>query len=184
MARTSATGTRRASLARATGSESSDVARPLAARRPQQAGFTLIEILVVVAIAGIVLAVAAVNLFPSDEEIARKESSLIALDLEAARDDAWFGGMPTAVSLEDGRIRTMRLDAERAWSTMPGRDRTLPAGVRIDGLVIDGTPVDLREKLVFLPDGMGVPFRVAMQVRGLPKVVDGDAAGRVRAHAP
>ncbi|MBK7659885.1 MAG: prepilin-type N-terminal cleavage/methylation domain-containing protein [Betaproteobacteria bacterium] len=182
MARISATGTRRAPPARATAKGA--LGRRPAAGSGRQAAFTLIEILVVVAIAGVVLAVAAVNLFPSDEEIARKESSLVALDLEAARDDAWFGGMPTAVSLEDGRIRTMRLDAERAWAAMPGRDRALPAGVRIDSLAIDGAPVDLREKLVFLPDGMGVPFRVALQVRGLAKAVEGDAAGRVRAVAP
>jgi general secretion pathway protein H len=143
-------------------------------------GFTLIEILVVVAIAGIVLAVAAVNLFPSDEELARKETSLIALDLEAARDDAWFGGMPTAVSLDEGRVRTLRLTAERAWGPIPGRDRRLPDIVRLTGIAIDGTPVETREKLVFLPDGMGVPFRVTLEVKGLERAIEGDAAGRVR----
>jgi len=147
---------------------------------PRADGFTLIEILVVVAIAGIVLAVAAVNLFPSDEEIARKETALLALDLEAARDDAWFGGMPTAVSLEDGRVRTMRLNTERAWAVIPGRDRRLPDTVRLTGLAIDGTPVEAREKLVFLPDGLGVPFRIGLEVKGLARAIEGDAAGRVR----
>jgi general secretion pathway protein H len=147
---------------------------------PRLAGFTLIEILVVVAIAGIVLAVAAVNLFPGDEEIARKEAALLALDLEAARDDAWFGGMPTAVSLEDGRVRTMRLTAERAWGPIPGRERRLPGTVRLIGLAIDGVPVEAREKLVFLPDGMGVPFRVTLEVKGLERAIEGDGAGRVR----
>ncbi len=137
----------------------------------------------VVAIAGIVLAVAAVNLFPSDEEIARKETSLVALDLEAARDDAWFGGQPTAVSLEDGRVRTMRLNSERAWSVMPGRERVLPESVRLTGLAIDGMAVDAREKLLFLPDGLGVPFRVTLEVKGIERAIEGDAAGRVRALA-
>jgi general secretion pathway protein H len=147
-------------------------------------GFTLIEILVVVAIAGIVLAVAAVNLFPSDVEVARRESALVALDLEAARDDAWFGGLPTAVSLAGGRVRTLRLNSEREWTAMPGRDRALPPDVRLTGLAIDGTPVPLREPLVFLPDGMGVPFRIGLEVKGLARAVEGDAAGRVRSVAP
>ncbi len=144
-------------------------------------GFTLVEILVVVAIAGIVLALAAVNLLPSDEEVARRETSLLALDLEGARDDAWFGGRPTAVSLADGRVQVLRLASDRSWSPVPGRERRLPDGVRVLSLAIDGREVDAREFLVFLPDGLGIPFRVALEVRGLPKAVEGDAAGSVRA---
>ena len=135
----------------------------------------------VVAIAGIVLAVAAVNLFPSDEEMARRETSLLALDLEAARDDAWFGGRPTAVSLAEGRVRVLRLASDRSWSAVPGRERRLPDSMRIASLAIDGREVDAREVIVFLPDGLGVPFRVALTVRGLPKAIEGDAAGTVRA---
>ena len=144
-------------------------------------GFTLVEILVVVAIAGIVLAVAAVNLFPGDEEVARREISLLALDLEAARDDAWFGGRPTAVSLAEGRVRVLRLASDRSWSAVPGRERRLPDTMQVASLAIDGREVDAREVLVFLPDGLGVPFRVALTVRGLPKAIEGDAAGTVRA---
>jgi len=32
---------------------------------------------------------------------------------------------------------------------------------------------------VFLPDGLGVPFRVALEVRGLRWAVDGDPAGAI-----
>src|SRR4029079_11949521 len=77
--------------------------RPHSARRG--GGFTLIEVLVVVAIAGIVLALAAVNLIPSDVEVAKRESGLLALTIEKTRDAAWFGGRPTALSFEDGRVR-------------------------------------------------------------------------------
>ena len=146
-------------------------------------GFTLVEILVVVAIAGIVLAVAAVNLFPGDEEVARRETSLLALDIEAARDDAWFGGRPTAVALDGGRVRVLRLAPNRSWSPVPGRDRRLPDTMQVEALAIDGRPVDAREVLVFLPDGLGIPFRVALTVRGLPRAIEGDAAGAVRAIA-
>ncbi|MBL0141517.1 MAG: prepilin-type N-terminal cleavage/methylation domain-containing protein [Betaproteobacteria bacterium] len=167
MARISATGTRRGEPGRATGTR----------------GFTLIEILVVVAVAGIVLAVAAVNLFPGDEEVARRETSLLALDIEGARDDAWFGGRPTAVSLADGRMQVLRLAPDRSWSAVPGRERRLPDTMQVDTLAIDGRVVDAREVLIFLPDGLGVPFRVALTVRGLPKAIEGDSAGAVRAIA-
>lgn len=138
----------------------------------------------VVAIAGIVLAVAAVNLFPSDTEVARRETALLTLDLEAARDDAWFGGRPTAVSLADGQVRALRLASDRSWASIPGRERRLADSLTIDSLAIDGRPVDARAVIVFLPDGLGVPFRVALTVRGLPAAIEGDAAGVLRAIAP
>lgn len=143
--------------------------------------FTLVEILVVVAIAGIVLAVAAVNLFPGDEEVARRETSLLALDIESARDEAWFGGQPRGVSLVDGHVRVLRLASDRTWTPVPGRGRRLPDALQVASLAIDGRTVDAREVLVFLPDGLGVPFRIALTVRGLPKAIEGDAAGAVRA---
>ena len=63
----------------------------------------------VVAIIGVVVAIAAVNLFPSDEEVARRDSGFVALSVEKARDAAWFGGRPTAMSFDEGRVRSWRL---------------------------------------------------------------------------
>src|SRR3979411_3282361 len=93
-------------------------------------GFTLVEILVVVAITGIILAVAAVNLFPSDAEVARRESGLVALAIERARDTAWFGGRPTAISFEDGRLREWKLAGD-AWRPDSGRERALSGDLHV-----------------------------------------------------
>jgi general secretion pathway protein H len=145
---------------------------------PRQRAFTLVEVLVVVAIAGIVLALAAVNLFPSDAQVARRESGLVALAIEHARDAAWFGGRPTAVSFDEGRLREWKL-AGQSWQLDPARDKPFEEGLRIVGLFVDGQPLGERDRLVFLPDGLGVPFRVALEVRGLAWAVEGDAAGSV-----
>ena len=142
-------------------------------------GFTLLEILVVVAITGIILAVAAVNLFPSDAQVARRESGLVALAIEHARDAAWFGGRPTAVTFDDRRLRAWRLTGD-AWQPDPSRDSALEGSMRITGLYVDGQALKANERLVFFPDGLGVPFRVALEVRGLPWAIEGDAAGAVR----
>jgi general secretion pathway protein H len=141
-------------------------------------GFTLIEVLVVVAITGIILAVAAVNLFPSDAQVARRESGLVALTLERARDTAWFGGRPTAISFDGGRLREWRLAGD-SWQPDPARDRAISGDMRVTGLYVDGQPLEGRDRLVFLADGQGVPFRVALEVRGLAWAIEGDAAGSI-----
>jgi type II secretion system protein H len=142
-------------------------------------GFTLVEILVVVAIVGVVVSVAALNLFPSDEEIARRESGFVAMAVEKARDSAWFGGRPTAMSFEDGRLRSWRLAGDRTWQADPAGDRGFDS-LRVLRVDVDGQTLAPADRLVFLPDGLGVPFRVALEVRGLPRAVEGDAAGRIR----
>lgn len=132
----------------------------------------------VVAIAGVLVAVAAINLFPSDVQIARREAANVALALEHARDAAWFGGRPTAITLGDGRLREWRL-AGSAWSASAS-DSALPGDLRVTAIHVDGQAVDPRERLLFLPDGLGVPFRIALDIRGQPWAVEGDAAGAVR----
>jgi len=142
------------------------------------AGFTLIELLVVVGIAGVVLALAAVNLAPSDAEVARREAGLVALDIERARDAAWFGGRPVAVSFDEGRLRRWRLAGDRRWEADPSFDRPLGEG-RIASLHVEGEPLPQNARLVFLADGFGVPFRMALEIRGERRAIEGDAAGSV-----
>jgi len=132
----------------------------------------------VVAIVGIVVAVAAVNLFPSDAQVARREAGTLALAIEHARDAAWFGGRPTAVTFSQGRLREWRY-AGSSWEADTTRERALPAEMRVTGVYLEGAPLGPDDRLVFMPDGFGIPFRVALEVRGLPWGVEGDAAGAV-----
>jgi type II secretion system protein H len=141
--------------------------------------FTLIEVLVVVAITGIIVALASVNLFPSDREVARREVVRVALAIEHTRDAAWFGGRPTAVSFADGRARLWR-HSGREWQPDTARDTVLDPGLAVTAVTSDGQPIPPGERLVFLPDGLDDPFRVALEVRNLKWAVDGDAAGSIK----
>lgn len=145
-------------------------------------GFTLIEILAVVALTGIILLVASVNLFPSDEQLSRRDATTVALAVERARDAAWFGGVPTAVSFEEGRVQPWRL-AGNEWEPQSPRDERLP-GLRIVAMQVDGQPLEPGSRLVFLADGLGIPFALRLESRGRAWAVEGDAAGAVRLVAP
>jgi hypothetical protein len=125
-----------------------------------------------------VLAVAAVNLWPSDDEVARRESGLLALSVERARDAAWFGGVPIGVSFDSGRVRQWRLDGNAKWQVDPALDRPL-GDVVVRGLYVDGQPLPLNQRLVFYSDGFTTPFRVQLEVRGIDRAVEGDAAGSI-----
>jgi len=149
--------------------------------RPAQreAGFTLVEILVVVAIAGLLVALAAVNLFPGEAQVSRRDSAAVAMAVEHARDAAWFGGRPSAITFNDGRLREWRFDG-RTWQPDARHDKPLPAGLEVGAVHVDGQPLPPGDRLVFLPDGLGIPFRVALTSRGLGWAVEGDAAGAVK----
>jgi type II secretion system protein H len=135
-------------------------------------------VLVVVAITGIVVALASVNLFPSDKELARREAGKLALAIEHARDSAWFAGRPTGVSFADGRARLWRY-GNGAWQPDAARDAALDPSVRIAAVTSGGQALRTGERLIFLPDGLDEPFRVALEIRGLAWAVDGDAAGGI-----
>ena len=144
-----------------------------------QSAFTLVEILVVVAIAGLLVTLAVVNLFPSDAQLSRRDAAAVAMSVEHARDAAWFGGRPTAITFSEGRTREWRFDG-RGWQPDGKHDRALPAGLEIAALHVDGQPLRNDERLIFLPDGLGIPFSVSLKSRGLGWAVEGDAAGAVR----
>jgi type II secretory pathway pseudopilin PulG len=133
---------------------------------------------VVVAIVGIVLAVAAPNLFPSDTEIARREAATVALALERARDEAWFGGRATGVTFEAGRVREWHLAGDR-WQADDTHATSLSPALNIERVNVDGQDLKPGERLLFLADGLGSPFSVSMSLRGIGWSVDGDAAGAV-----
>ena len=117
------------------------------------------------------------NLLPGDVEVGRRESARLALAIEHARDAAWFGGHATAVSFDDSRMREWRLTRDK-WEADAARESPLDAA-RVTAVSVEGQPLQAGDRLVFLPDGLGVPFRVGLDVRGLPWAIEGDAAGAV-----
>ncbi len=62
----------------------------------RQYGFTLLELLVVLVIAGILLGAVALNIQPSDRQLLNNEAQRIALLMQLARDEAIVRNQPIA----------------------------------------------------------------------------------------
>jgi predicted dienelactone hydrolase len=84
------------------------------------------------------------------------------------------------VLLADGRLQVLRIGPEREWQPVPGRARSLPPELRVASVAIDGEVVGAREPIIFLPDGLGVPFRIGLAWREESRAIAGDAAGSIR----
>jgi type II secretion system protein H len=172
-------------------------------------GFTLVEILVVVVIAGIAIAIAVPRLFVSDEERVRQEAQRLLLLVEQVRDRAAFSGYPIAMRLGDDGIVFLERDPTSVapqWREAQSRDlspRAWREGVAVELVgagVGAGTSGSAGESatashVAFLPSGVGAPFRLRVFVKDaaakdasapsvgvakLERVIEGDALGNVR----
>lgn len=120
-----------------------------AAPHGRSAGFSLIEILVVIVIIGIVLSIAilSVSLVGGDKAIREEAQRMMAL-LEVARDESMLQGREFGLELMIGGYRFVELDPiSGQWNEIIGddtlRQRELPEELEIQ-LYIEDRPVILK----------------------------------------
>lgn len=145
-------------------------------------GFTLIEVLVVTVIIGIILALASANYFPDDNQTARREAARLVLAFEQARDKAVLGGSARAVSIAGNRVMFWQPDDKNGWSPDSAADMqpvTLAPEFAVTGLLLGAARADADAPIVFLPEGVGIPFTLQFVYRGVTGSIGGDALGNV-----
>ena len=147
-------------------------------------GFTLIEILVVLAIIGVMLVSVAIKTFPDERQILRQEAERLGLLLEQARDEAFTSGRSIAWSMQNNTYGFSRLNAERQWAPIAEnpalRMRTLPAPVTLTVVTINQEKVPLNERLIFTPSGLNSSFTATLALHDHRVHLSGDSAGRVQ----
>ncbi len=154
------------------------------------AGFTLVEVLVVVLIVGLLASLAVLSLGGRRDPAAEEARRLAAL-LDLAAREAVLQGRELAVELDPGGYRFLTLEAGR-WVPLAGdpllRERRLPETVLLEGLEVEGRaalPAGAGEALgrvYFLSSGEATPFRlrVAPAAGESPAwVLQGDRRGRL-----
>lgn len=89
--------------------------------KPLPRGFTLLELLVVMVIAGITLGMVSFNAAPSERQILQNDAQRIALLLQLARDEAIVRNRPIAFEAEADRYRFL-LREEKVWQVLTKDD--------------------------------------------------------------
>jgi type II secretion system protein H len=142
-----------------------------------QAGFTLIEVLVVTIILGIALSLAVANLMPDEREKVRIESERVLVLLEQVRDESAMSGKAIAVEVKDNVMQFFERDqksVETKWlplaalngNTVAAREFAsgtigeLYMGSLSANLVISN---DTESIATFQPAGVAAPFDVKIQ---------------------
>jgi len=137
---------------------------PFSARRGVR-GFTLIELLVVIAILGILSTFVALSTAPDPRRGAAVEAERLGLLLEAALQEAQWGGHGIAWSADAKGYRFLQAESERRWGPIIDdelfRPRRLAEGTAIAGIEVEGQELPAGALLIFSPASTPL-FRITL----------------------
>lgn len=148
------------------------------------AGFTLIEILVVIVVLGIAAAAASIAYSGDDAGTATREARRFAGALEHAAARAQVRAETLGVSAESSGWRFWRRDPERGtWQPLADDDvlapRTLPAAMQLHAARFAGAPVAADAILPLRPTGRNEPFAFTLAASTVAFEVAADPLNRV-----
>ena len=142
-------------------------------------GFSLLEILVVVAIIAMLSGLVVIAAVPSEAAQADKEARRLAALVEAATAEARASGQPIAWTAERTGYAFWQRSEEGEWQRFPSespyRTRTFSGAIAIDGAAV-----------TLMPYGLQPPFEAVIRASGTQIILRSGALGRVsleRLHA-
>ena len=135
-------------------------------------GFTLLEILVVVAIAAVLAASVIVLAWPGDSLVAEREARRLAALLELATAESRASGESIAWRPNPGGYSFSRRDREGDWQAFPASEplgpRAMPNGIALRGA----------EPVILYPYGLSSPMKVTIVSGERRFAVQGGVLGR------
>ncbi len=151
------------------------------------AGFTLIEILVVVVILGIAASLIAANLEGDERRGVDREARRLAGALEHAAAAAQWRGETLGISAEGRGYRFWRRGADERWAALADDEvlapRALPAGLAVAPATFAGAPVTADVILPFRASGRNEPYALILGSPAWSFSVTGDPLNRVQVAA-
>ena len=150
-------------------------------------GFTLIEMLVVIAILGILSTFVALSTAPDSRRGAAVEAERLGLLLEAASQEAQWGGRAIAWSADAKGYRFLQAESERRWEPITGdelyRPRMLAEGMGVAGIEVEGQTLPPGALLIFSPAHSPL-FRITLNAPQGALVLRSLPNGKVDLQAP
>jgi general secretion pathway protein H len=152
-----------------------------ALQRPaRQRGFTLLEMLVVIVIAGITLGVVSFNAMPSEHQVLQNDAQRIALLLQLARDEAIVRNRPIAFEADAERYRFLIQDNNK-WQAITRDDmlrerefKRAPVAFSIDPPLMEQTnPL----RIIFGREPVDKPFVLTLSAGDANVAIRADGIG-------
>jgi len=142
------------------------------------AGYTLIEILAVLAVIGIVAALIQVSFAPNPLHALEDEARRLAVALESARDQAVTGGCTIAWTR---RGNAHRFECIRARGDLhaSGGEQIWPGAIELERILVAGNRMPRDTPLYFTPSGVNAPFELVFAQGEHRVALAGDALGRI-----
>ena len=151
-------------------------------RKPR--GFTLIEVLVVVAVIAIAAGFVVVNLDGDGRRTAEREAARLAGSLEHAAALAQWRNETLGFSADGPGYRFWRRGPDNRWSALRDEEvlapRALPAQWTVAAISYAGAPVAAGVIFPFRPSGRNEPYALALFSPAWTLVVAGDPLNRVQ----
>lgn len=155
-------------------------ARPASTR---SAGFTLLELLVVLLIMGLMVGLASAIVRPDDRGLLRVEAERLAQVLDLASAEARLTGTAIAWTADGTAYRFWRQSGEADWSELVDSDelraRSLPSGMRIASLQVENLPARDLFRLEFAPHAAPAAFKIDLSLGAAHYAVEGSPIGEL-----
>lgn len=157
---------------------------PGRAPRPA-AGFTLIEILVVMLLLVIVIGMVGLSVSGDGHRAVREESDRLSILLHAVQQEAILQAKVYAVEFSVDGYEFQILGPDGKFEALAQADdmlrpRTLPPAMEIRGILIEGAPAGEASRVVFYPTGETPVFSVSFVQNNARWRVEGQLNGSIR----
>ncbi|MFJ2989047.1 GspH/FimT family pseudopilin [Collimonas sp. NPDC087041] len=145
-------------------------------------GFTLLELLVVVVIAGITLGVVSLNAFRSDRQVVQNDAQRIALLLQLTREEAILRNRPTAFEADANGYRFL-VREENGWQPLSQDEMLRQRDFKRTPMQLSMTPPPLENgapnslRIVFGREPVDKPFALTMANGDSSVVIRADGIG-------